>query len=148
MNRFFYIFILFSFTVFSQEISVDDPTNKIYLPNAKQNTVSNLEKYKGQHIAKSVDKYKFVNNEWQLTESYTGASEINYFDYYLTFKRSYFKEPLIRYLLLDGYNAKENYYFYTSYYGEVHIYGGFKKVVLFDKPDPNGNPTNKYIFNF
>lgn len=148
MKRLFYIFAIVSVRAFSQEISENDPVNQMYLPKAKYNTIENLTKYKGIHVAKSVEEYKFINDDWTLVASDTTLAEINYNNYYLTFKRSYFRDPLVRYILFDGYNEKDNYYFYESYYGNVHIYGGFKTVVLFDNPGKNGKPTNKYIFNF
>lgn len=114
----------------------------------RQNTVSNLISYKGLHEAKSVQEYKYFNNQWILVETDTRPSQINYYDYFLTFKRSHLEKPYVRYLFFEGYNSKDNFYFYSSDYGDVHIYGGFKTVVLFDKVDGAGKPTNKYIFNF
>ncbi|WP_294962644.1 hypothetical protein [uncultured Flavobacterium sp.] len=142
------LFLFFTFfTAFSQ-IDENNSTYKFYLSKAKENTVENLMKYKGTHTTKSVDEYKFTDSDWQLIKTDTTTSEVNYCNFYLTFKRSHFEKPLIRYLAFEGYNDKDNYYVYSSYYGTVCIYGGFKTVILYDKPDENKKPTKKYIFNF
>ncbi|GGE98269.1 hypothetical protein [Flavobacterium limi] len=63
MKVILYSILFLSFSSFSQEIPIDDPVNKLYLPTAKQNTVDALIQYKGKHACKSVYEYKFVDEE-------------------------------------------------------------------------------------